>query len=151
MKKKNEDNRSNEYWLDDILDQPENKHVQPDGSILYGYDGEPKFGAQGYWLNIKNGLAHVWQAKNPFNENRKVIKACLPLTHPDMYKFFFPFSYIGHFLRNVFSGNIELRRQTLEDSVLVTLIVEMLVLLVLALIVIGIYLLWANVISPIFQ
>ena len=151
MKKKNEDNRSNEYWLDDILNQPENKHVQPDGSILYGYDDEPKFGSQGYWLNIKNGLVHVWQAKNPFNENRKVMKASLPLTHPDMYKFFFPFSYIGRFFSNVFSDNKELRRQTLEDSLFVSLIVEMLVMFVFALNIIGIYLLWANVISPLFQ
>ena len=151
MKTKNDDKRSNEYWLDDILDQPENKHVQPDGSTLYGYDDEPKFGSQGYWLNIKNGLAHVWQAKNPFNENRKVMKAFLPLTHPDMYKIFFPFSSIRDFFSNVFSSNKELRNQTLEDSVLVTLIVEMLVLFVFALIIIGIYLLWTNVISPIFQ
>ena len=42
MKKENEEN---EYRLDDILDQPENRHEQPDGSILYGYDDdEPKFG-----------------------------------------------------------------------------------------------------------
>ena len=151
MKKKNENNRSNEYWLDDILDQPENKHEQPDGSILYGYDDEPKFGSQEYWMNVKNAWVMLWQAKNPFNEHRSVMKEFLHLMHPDLYKIFFPFSNIGYFFSNVFSGNKELRRQTLEDSVLVTLIVEMLVMFVFALIIIGIYLLWVNVISPIFQ
>lgn len=148
MTKKKE---KNEYWLDDLLDQPKYKHEQPDGSILYGYTEEPKIWSQEYWLNIKNGLVHVWQAKNPFNENRKVMKAFLPLTHPDMYKIFFPFSSIRDFFSNVFGGNADLRKQTLEDSVLVTLIIEMSVMFVIALMIIGIYLLWANVISPLFQ
>lgn len=32
----------NEYWLDNLLEQPENHKNEPDGSILYGYNEEPK-------------------------------------------------------------------------------------------------------------
>ena len=141
----------NEYWLDELLDRPENQQKQQDGSILYGSVDEPKFWSQEYWLDVKNGWVMLWQAKNPFNDHRSVMKSCLLLMHPDLYRLFFPFSYIGHMIGNLFSGNADLRKQTLEDSVLVTLIIEMSVMFVIALIVIGIYLLWANVVSPLFQ
>ena len=141
----------NEYWLDELLDQPENKHEQLDGSILYGYDEEPKIWERYYWTEKKNALVMLWQAINPFNDHRSVMKSCLLLMHPDLYKLFFPFSYIGHMISNLFSGNKELRKQTLEDSVLVTLIIEMSVMFTFALIIIGGYLLWTNVLSPLFQ
>lgn len=91
----------NEYWVDDLLELPENHQIQKDGKVLYGYDEEPKFLSQGYFLNLKNALVGVWQAKNPFNENRKVMKACLPLVHPDAYKLFFPFSYLWGLIENI--------------------------------------------------
>lgn len=93
----------NEYWLDELLEQPENHRVEPDGSILYGYDEEPKLFSQGWWLDKKNAFVHVWSAKNPFNENRKVLKACLPLTHPNAYRIFFPLSYIWGLISDIIS------------------------------------------------
>ena len=91
----------NEYWLDELLEQPENHKNEPDGSILYGCDEEPKLFSQGWWLNTKNAIVMVWAAKNPFNENRKVMKACLPLVHPDAYRIFFPFSYIWGLISDI--------------------------------------------------
>ena len=91
-KKKQTD--ENEYWLDELLEQPENHKKEPDGSTLYGYDDEPKLFSQGWWLNTKNAIVMVWAAKNPFNENRIVMKVGLPLVHPDAYRIFFPFTYI---------------------------------------------------------
>ena len=73
--------KEKEYWVDELLEQTENHRVEPDGSTLYGYDEEPKLFSQGWWLNTKNAIVMVWAAKNPFNENRKVIKAGLPLVH----------------------------------------------------------------------
>ena len=119
--------------------------------MLYGYTDEPKIWSQEYWLDVKNGWVMLWKAKNPFNEHRSVMKCCLLLMHPDLYKLFFPFSYIGFFLSNVFSANKELRKQTLEDSVIVELIIEMAVMFTFALIIIGGYLLWTTVLSPLFQ
>ena len=135
----------NEYWLDEVLDQPENHREEPDGSMLYGYIEEPKIWSQEYWLDVKNALVMLWQAKNPFNEHRSVMKSCLLLMHPDLYKLFFPFSYIGHMISNLFSANADLRKQTLEDSILVTLIIETSVMFAIALIIIGIDLLWTRV------
>lgn len=43
----------------------------------------------------------VWQAKNPFNEHRSVMKAALPLVHPDAYRIFFPFSYLWGLIENI--------------------------------------------------
>lgn len=88
-------------WFDELLEQPENHRVEPDGSILYGYDEEPKLFSQGWWLNTKNALSHVWSAKNPFNEYRSVMKATLPLVHPDAYRIFFPFSYLWGLIKNI--------------------------------------------------
>lgn len=34
----------------------------------------------GYFLNLKNALVMVWQAKNPLNANRKVMKALLAIS-----------------------------------------------------------------------
>ena len=118
----------NEYWVDELLEQPQNHRVEPDGSILYGYWEEIKLFSQGWWLDKKNALVHVWSAKNPFNENRKVMKACLPLTHPNAYRIFFPFSYYRDaivskcFFKTTFLGE---------------LIIEMLVLIGLGIIVCG--------------
>lgn len=91
----------NEYWLDELLEQPENHKNEPDGSILYGCDEEPKLFSQGWWLNTKNAIVMVWAAKNPFNENRKVMKACLPLVHRDAYRIFFPFTYIWGLISDI--------------------------------------------------
>lgn len=88
-------------WIDEALEQPENCHPQEDGSILYGYLEEPKFFSREYWLNVKNALIGVWQAKNPFNKYRKVMKAALPLVHPDAYRIFFPFSYLWGLIDNI--------------------------------------------------
>ena len=140
----------NEYWLDDILDQPENRHEQPDGSTLYGYDDEPKFGSQAYWLGIKNGLVHVWQAKNPFNEHRSVMKAFLPLTHPDMYRIFFPFSYLGGLIAPIFTKDKEERRTALYNF-FGSSFGEIALLCLFFLIVYGIVILWFKVLTPLFQ
>ena len=147
MKKENEEN---EYWLDDILDQPENKHEQPDGSTLYGYDDEPKFGSQGYWLNIKNGLQMVWAAKNPFNDHREIFKIGLPLFHPDMYRIFFPFSYLAGLIAPIFTKDKEKRGDALykffESS-----FGEIILLCIFILIVCGIVILWYKVLAPLFR
>lgn len=99
MKKKNEN------WVDELLEQPENHREQADGSMLYGYTEEPKFLSQGYFLNMKNALAMVWAAKNPFNEHRQIFKTGMPLVHPDAYRIFFPFSYIGGLISDIIHPN----------------------------------------------
>ena len=93
--------QKNEYWVDELLEQPQNHQEQQDGSILYGYTKEPKFLSQGYFLNMKNALAMVWAAKNPFNDHRQIFKTGLPLVHPDAYRIFFPFSYIGGLIKDI--------------------------------------------------
>ncbi len=93
--------QENEYWVDELLEQPENCHPQADGTELYGVTEEPKFLSQGYFLNIKNALAMVWAAKNPFNDHRSIFKAGLPLMHPNAYRIFFPFSYIGELIHDI--------------------------------------------------
>ena len=65
-KSKKSKNEENEYWLDDLLEQPENHRVEPDGSTLYGYDEEPKLFSQGWtrrmpwsmygWLRIRSTI-----------------------------------------------------------------------------------------------
>ena len=93
----------NEYWLDDLLEQPENHKNEPDGSILYGYDEEPKLFSQGWWLDKKNALEHVWLAKNPFNDkyDRELHRSGLRLFHPDAYRIFFPFTYIWGLIADI--------------------------------------------------
>ena len=120
--------KEKEYWVDELLEQPENHRVEPDGSTLYGYEEEPKLFSQGWWLNTKNAIVMVWAAKNPFNENRKVIKAGLPLVHPDAYRIFFPFSYYRDAIAS---------KRFFETTFLGELIIEMLVLIGLAVIVSG--------------
>ena len=97
--------QENEYWVDELFEQPENHHEQKDGSMLYGSTEEPKFLSQGYFLNMKNALAMVWAAKNPFNEHRQIFKSGMPLVHPDAYRIFFPFSYIGGLIRDIIHPN----------------------------------------------
>lgn len=125
---KKKQTEENEYWLDELLEQTENHRVEPDGSTLYGYEEEPKLFSQGWWLNTKNAIVMVWAAKNPFNENRKVIKAGLPLVHPDAYRIFFPFSYYRDAIAS---------KRFFETTFLGELIIEMLVLIGLAVIVSG--------------
>ena len=120
--------KEKEYWVDELLEQTENHRVEPDGSTLYGYDEEPKLFSQGWWLNTKNAIVMVWAAKNPFNENRKVIKAGLPLVHPDAYRIFFPFSYYRDAIAS---------KRFCETTFLGELIIEMLVLIGLAVVVCG--------------
>ena len=120
--------KGKEYWVDELLEQTENHRVEPDGSTLYGYDEEPKLFSQGWWLNTKNAIVMVWAAKNPFNENRKVIKAGLPLVHPDAYRIFFPFSYYRDAIAS---------KRFFETTFLGELIIEMLVLIGLAVVVCG--------------
>ena len=120
--------KEKEYWVDELLEQTENHRVEPDGSTLYGYDEEPKLFSQGWWLNTKNAIVMVWAAKNPFNENRKVIKAGLPLVHPDAYRISFPFSYYRDAIAS---------KRFFETTFLGELIIEMLVLIGLAVVVCG--------------
>ena len=120
--------KEKEYWVDELLEQTENHRVEPDGSTLYGYDEEPKLFSQGWWLNTKNAIVMVWAAKNPLNENRKVIKAGLPLVHPDAYRIFFPFSYYRDAIAS---------KWFFETTFLGELIIEMLVLIGLAVVVCG--------------
>lgn len=93
----------NEYWLDNLLEQPENHKNEPDGSILYGYDEEPKLFSQGWWLDKKNAMAHVWAAKNPFNDkyDRELHLSGLRLFHPDAYRIFFPFTYVWGLIADI--------------------------------------------------
>lgn len=125
---KKKQTEENEYWLDELLEQTENHRVEPAGSTLYGYEEEPKLFSQGWWLNTKNAIVMVWAAKNPFNENRKVIKAGLPLVHPDGYRIFFPFSYYRDAIAS---------KRFFETTFLGELIIEMLVLIGLAVVVCG--------------
>ena len=111
--------KEKEYWVDELLEQTENHRVEPDGSTLYGYDEEPKLFSQGWWLNTKN----------PFSENRKVMKAGLPLVHPDAYRIFFPFSYYRDAIAS---------KRFFETTFLGELIIEMLVLIGLAVVVCGV-------------
>ena len=120
--------KEKEYWVDELLEQTENHRVEPDGSTLYGYDEEPKLFSQGWWLNTKNAIVMVGAAKNPFNESRKVIKAGLPLVHPDAYRIFFPFSYYRDAIAS---------KRFFETTFLGELIIEMLVLIGLAVVVCG--------------
>lgn len=93
----------NEYWLDELLEQPENHKVEPDGSVLYGCDEDPGVFSQGWWLDKKNALEHVWLAKNPFNDkyDRELHRSGLRLFHPDAYRIFFPFTYILGLIANI--------------------------------------------------
>ena len=93
----------NEYWLDELLEQPENQKVEPDGSVLYGCDKEPGVFSQGWWLDKKNALEHVWLAKNPFNDkyDRELHRSGLRLFHPDAYRIFFPFTYIWGLIADI--------------------------------------------------
>ena len=102
-KSKKSKNEENEYWLDDLLEQTENHRVEPDGSTLYGYDEEPKLFSQGWWLDKKNALEHVWLAKNPFNDkyDRELNRSVLKLLHPDAYRIFFPFRYIWGLISDI--------------------------------------------------
>jgi len=56
--------------------------------------------------NMRNALTMVWKAKNPFNPYRSVMKAALPLVHPDAYKLFFPFSYIFGMFRDIIHPDV---------------------------------------------
>ena len=102
-KSKKSKNEENEYWLDDLLEQPENHKNEPDGSILYGYWEEIKLFSQGWWLDKKNALEHVWLAKNPFNDkyDRELNRSVLKLLHPDAYRIFFPFRYIWGLISDI--------------------------------------------------
>ena len=94
----------NEYWLDELLEQPENHKVEPDGSILYGCDEAPRLFSQGWWLDKKNALEHVWLAKNPFNDkyDRELHRSGLRLFHPNAYRIFFPFTYVWGLISDIF-------------------------------------------------
>lgn len=93
----------NEYWVDEVLGQPENHKKKSDGSILYGYDEEPKLFSQGWWLDKKNALSHIWSAKNPFNDkfDRELHLSALRLFHPDAYRIFFPFTYVWGMIADI--------------------------------------------------
>ena len=96
-------NEENEYWLDDVLEQPENHRVEPDGSILYGYWEEIKLFSQGWWLDKKNALSHVWAAKNPFNDKyeRELNLSALRLFYPAAYCLFFPFTHVWGLIADI--------------------------------------------------
>ena len=102
-KSKKSKNEENEYWLDDLLEQPENHKKEPDGSILYGYWEEIKLFSQGWWLDKKNALEHVWLAKNPFNDkyDRELHLSGLRLFHPGAYRIFFAFTYVWGLIADI--------------------------------------------------
>ena len=95
--------KEKEYWVDELLEQTENHKKEPDGSILYGYWEEIKLFSQGWWLDKKNALEHVWLAKNPFNDkyDRELNRSGLKLFHPDAYRIFFPFRYIWGLISDI--------------------------------------------------
>ena len=95
--------KEKEYWVDELLEQPENHKNEPDGSTLYGYDEEPKLFSQGWWLDKKNALSHVWLAKNPFNDkyDRELHRSGLRLFHPDAYRIFFPFTHVWRLISDI--------------------------------------------------
>ena len=88
--------QKNDYWVDELLEQPENHHEQPDGSTLYGYTDDPTFLSRDWFFIKKQELEMIWSAKNPFNEHRSVNKSALLCIRPDLYKIAFPFSYCFH-------------------------------------------------------
>jgi hypothetical protein len=92
----------------------------------------------GYFLNLKNALVMVWQAKNPLNANRKVMKACLPLVHPDAYRIFFPFSYLWGLIRNIVSPAEPMTRESAWDNFWDSSFGELLWLCIFGLIVVGV-------------
>ena len=100
---KKKQTEENEYWLDELLEQPENHKKEPDDSTLYGYWEEIKLFSQGWWLDKKNALEHVWLAKNPFNDkyDRELHRLGLRLFHPDAYRIFFPFTYIWGLISDI--------------------------------------------------
>ncbi len=101
MKKK----KDNENWIDEVFEQPENHQTQKDGSELYGYNEESKFLSREYFFDLKNTLEMVWAARNPFNDNRSVMRAGLRLLHPDVYKLFFPVTYLMGLIADMFDSS----------------------------------------------
>lgn len=139
-----------ETEFDKLLEQPENHHVQEDGSILYGCDEEPPFFSKEYFVIAKSHLLSVWQAKNPFNEHRSVNKAALRVVHPELYKFFFPFSYIGGLIAAIFTTDKE-ERHNAWYNFFSSSFGEIVLLCIFGLIVCGIAILWIKVIAPLFN
>ena len=139
-----------ETELDKILELPENHKVMEDGSILYGCTDEPRFFSKEYFRDIKNGLQMVWQAKNPFNDHRSVLKAGMPLVYPDMYRIFFPFSYLTGLIAPIFTRDKDARRNALYNFFGSSL-GEIILLSLFGLIVCGVAILWVKVLAPLFQ
>lgn len=148
-KSKKSKNEENEYWLDDLLEQPENHKKEPDGSILYGCDDEPKLFSQGWWLDKKNAMKHVWLAKNPFNDkyDRELNRSGLRLFHSDAYRIFFPFSYLAGLIAPIFTSDKETRRNALYNF-FGSSFGEIILLCIFGLIVCGVAILWIKVIAP---
>ena len=148
---KNKQKNQNEYWIDELLERPENKHEQPDGSILYGSISEPKFGSEAYWDLKKNAWVTLWNAKNPFNSFRSLDKATLRLMHPELYEIFFPFSYLKDHISYIFSADKKLREVGIFGLLSFWHIGDLLILAFVVAIVTGAVLLCENVLVPFLQ
>lgn len=131
MEKQDEMNKRDEAlanWLDEVLEQPENHQTQEDGSILYGYHGQPstvKELFQEKWHDFKIALGMLWSMKNPFDEHRPVLILAIRALRPDLYAIAFPFRFYGEILINLFSS--ERRKYAIssyKDSTLYAILVE---------------------------
>jgi len=97
--------QKNEYWVDELLEQPKNHHEQQDGSVMYGYTEDPRFLSRDWFFIKKQELGMIWSAKNPFNEHRSIHKLALHCIRPDLYKIAFPFSYCLHVFGLLFDAS----------------------------------------------
>ena len=115
-------------WLDEVLEQPENHQTQEDGSILYGYNGQPgtfRELLQEKWHDIKTALGMLWSMKNPFDEHRPVLILALRALRPDLYAIAFPFRFYGEILINLFSPDKrKYAISSFKDSTLYAILVE---------------------------
>ena len=131
MEKQDEMNKRDEAlanWLDEVLEQPENHQTMEDGSILYGYHGQPntvKELFQEKWHDFKIALGMLWSMKNPFDEHRPVLVLAIRALRPDLYAIAFPFRFYGEILINLFSpGRRKFAISSFKDSTLYAILVE---------------------------
>lgn len=139
----------NEYWLDELLEQPENHQDQPDGSVLYGYHDESEVLTTN-WDGIKpkgkEKWQEIWNAVNPFNKYRKVDQVILYCSQTTVFILLFPIKY----LRDYFFADKEIRRNALYNFFESSL-GEILLLCLFGFLVCGIVIGWVKVIAPLFN
>jgi len=137
MKKK----KNNEPSIDELLERPENHQVMEDGSILYGYHGEPgtlKEALQEKWFYFKQDLGMLWSMRNPFDEYRPELIGWLELIRPNLYAIAFPFRFYGKILIGLFSSETSKKYaiKQFKNSTLYALLEEMFAMSVIAVVVI---------------